>query len=594
MTLIDNGTTDMTAQDPNILNNLALAIGQTHGNGPADFIPEGAPFDPAQRQWLNGLLSGLHAIASAANMNTAEPEQGTALTLLYGSQTGNAEGLSKDLRKFAKTQGFEATIAALDDVTPADLAAVNHLVVVSCTQNGLPPDNAKKFYDALMDEGAPTLPATLNYSVLGLGDSSYVHFNKIPGDIDARLAELGATRVADAALCDTDYDDDYAGWRTATFDSGPFKSAAGASSAPEPTTSEPGFDKNHPFMATLMVSEKLSGDGSAKCVNHIELSLAGGGEDLDYEVGDALGVWPMNCPNEVNAMLAVCGLTGKESVTLKTGPASVRSALLSRLDLATVTPKTHDAWGLSEVAPDAQIIDILKSGVIKPDAQTLVDGLRAMAPRLYSISSSPKAHPGEVHLTIGEVRYDLHDTARKGVASTYLGERLAEGGTIGVYMQKSAHFHLPADDSVPLIMIGPGTGIAPFRAFLEEREARNADGRNWLFFGDQHEACDYLYRDQIEAWQDGGLLDRTSLAWSRDGGEKVYVQTLLKQDGAEVFKWLEDGAAIYICGDASRMAADVDRALREIIATHGNRSEEETAQYMDALVAGHRYQRDVY
>ncbi|MEL6641777.1 MAG: hypothetical protein AAFP98_10775, partial [Pseudomonadota bacterium] len=289
-----------------------------------------------------------------------------------------------------------------------------------------------------------------------------------------------------------------------------------------------------------------------------------------------------------------CEFSGKETVSLKTGPAALRSALLTRLDLTTVTPKTLEAWGLEAVGDDQQVIDLLSSDDVSVDPQTLVDGLRPLQPRLYSISSSPKAHPGEVHLTIGEVRYDLHETARKGVASTYLGERLAEGGMVGVYVQKSAHFHIPEDDTVPLIMIGPGTGIAPFRAFLEEREARGGEGRNWLFFGDQHESCDYLYRDQIESWQEAGVLDRASLAWSRDGAEKVYVQTLLQKDGAEVFQWLEEGAAIYICGDASRMASDVDKALREIVATHGNRSAEEADAYIDQLSATHRYQRDVY
>lgn len=583
----------MTAQDPKILENLATAIGQTHGRQPASFIAEDAPFDPAQRHWLNGLLSGLHAIASAAQ-GGAEAEAGTALTVLYGSQSGNAEALSKDLRKFARTQGFDASVAALDDVEVSDLAGVNHLLILTATfGEGEPTDNAAKFHAALMDEAAPTLPETLNFSVCGLGDSSYAQFNQMARDIDTRLAELGASRAADPVFCDVDFDDDYATWRAAAFDSAPFKSAAGAGSAPEPATGGPAFDKSHPFMATLMVSDCLSGAASAKRVNHIELSLAGGGADLDYQVGDALGVWPVNCPDEVKALLAATGFTGAETVMLKTGPAALRSALLTRLDLTTVTPKTRETWGVEDVGESAQIIDLLQTG-LDLDPQGLVDGLRPLQPRLYSISSSPKAHPGEVHLTVGEVHYELHGSPRKGVASTYLGARLAAGGAIGVYVQKSAHFHLPADDDQPLIMIGPGTGIAPFRAFLEERAARGATGRNWLFFGDQHAACDYLYRDQIEAWGADGLLTRTSLAWSRDGAEKVYVQTLLEQDGAEVFDWLEAGAAVYICGDASRMAADVDRSLRRIIATHGGKSDTEVGAYIDAMVKGHRYQRDVY
>ncbi|MEO0665945.1 MAG: hypothetical protein AAFY97_09475, partial [Pseudomonadota bacterium] len=237
----------------------------------------------------------------------------------------------------------------------------------------------------------------------------------------------------------------------------------------------------------------------------------------------------------------------------------------------------------------AQLLDILEPC----DAQTLASALRPLQPRLYSISSSPKAHPGEVHLTVGEVHYELNDRACKGVASTFLGGRISEGGMVGVYVQKSAHFHPPADDTTPLIMIGPGTGIAPFRAFLEEREARGATGKNWLFFGDQHEATDYLYRDQLEGWAEAGLT-KLSLAWSRDGAEKVYVQTLLEEAADDVFAWLEEGAAIYICGDASRMAVDVEKALLRIIA-RGTGGDEASAQaYLDDMASNHRYQRDVY
>ncbi|MEM8569817.1 MAG: flavodoxin domain-containing protein [Pseudomonadota bacterium] len=585
----------MKAEDPNILKNLATAIGQAHSVKPAEFIPETAPFDSDQRHWLNGLLSGLHAIASSASAGGAEAEVKTALTILYGSQSGNAEALSKDLRKFAKTRGFEAKVAALDDVPLAELASVNHLLIVASTfGEGEPTDNAANFYAELMAEGAPQLPPTLNFSVCGLGDSSYAEFNKAARDIDARLAELGATRAADLVTCDVDFEDDYGTWKLAAFDSAPFAAAAGAASAPEPVAAGPAFDKNHPFMASLIVADRLSGADSAKCVNHIELSLAGGGEDLDYKVGDALGVWPVNDPLEVSAILEATGLNGSETVKLKSGPARLRAALQTRLDLTTITPKTVEAWALGEYPETAQVIDLLRDGHASPDAQQLVDGLRALQPRLYSISSSPLAHPGEVHLTVGEVRYDLHGMPRQGVASTYLGARLGLGSMVGVYVQKSAHFHIPDDDTCPLIMIGPGTGIAPFRAFLEEREARGAAGKNWLFFGDQHEACDYLYRDQITAWEESGLLAETSLAWSRDGAEKVYVQTLIRERGAEVFQWLEDGAAIYICGDASRMAADVERALLDVIAEHGGLDETAAAAYLAKLSGDHRYQRDVY
>ena len=525
----------MTAQDPKILENLATAIGQAHGTAPATFIPEDAPFDEAQRHWLNGLLSGLHAIASAVAGGGPEAEVGTALAILYGSQSGNAEALSKDLRRFSKTRGFEATVAALDDLQISDLAAINHLLIVAATfGEGESTDNAVKFCAALLDDAAPDLPATLNYSVLGLGDSSYADFNKTARDIDRRLGELGATRAAEAVFCDVDFDDGYAAWREAALASDPFKSAAGAASAPEPVAAGPAFDKNHPFMATLTVSERLSGAGSAKCVNRIELSLAGAGADLDYAVGDALGVWTMNCPREVQEILTATGLSGKEVVELKTGPAPLRAALLTRLDVQTVTPKTLETWGVEPSAGDVHLIDLLKAGLAL-DAQGLVDGMRALQPRLYSISSSPKAHPGEVHLTVGVVRYPQADgTVRSGGASSYLADRLAEGAPVRVFVEHNDNFRLPEDGNTPVIMVGPGTGIAPFRAFIQQRDADGASGKNWLFFGNPHFTQDFLYQVEWQKYVKSGLLSKIDLAFSRDQAQKIYVQDRLREQGAEV------------------------------------------------------------
>ncbi|MEM1360651.1 MAG: flavodoxin domain-containing protein [Pseudomonadota bacterium] len=560
-----------------------------------NLVPEDAPFDLAQRAWLNGLLTGLSAIAaSAAADAAAEDAPLTTMRVLYGSQSGNCETLSKDLRKSAGGYGFAAEVSVLDDITPVDLAHMEHVaIVVSTFGEGEPPDNAAKFYAALMAEDCPALPASLTYAVCGLGDTSYADFNKCAFDIDARLAELGATRVAELVKCDVDFDDDYAAWKDAVFTSEPFASAGSGAVQIIDTEPQPLFDKNRPFMASLSMVERLSGDDSSKSVNHIEISLAGGGADLAYTAGDALGIWPVNCPGEVSAMLKASGLTGKETVTLKSGPASLQAALSTRLDLATVTPKTLEALGLEAAPEGAQILDLIQaSGTVAP--QQLTDAMRPLQPRLYSISSSPKAHPGEVHLTVGEVRYDLNARACKGVASTYLGERLTAGGMVGVYVQKSSHFHPPSDDAQPLIMIGPGTGIAPFRAFLQEREARAATGKNWLFFGDQHEAHDYLYREAIEDWRASGLLDELSLAWSRDGAEKVYVQTLLEERGDEVFAWLEEGAAVYICGDATRMAVDVEKALLRIIAKGAGTDETGAKAYLEAMSSDHRYQRDVY
>lgn len=574
----------------------ALKTAEAGTSSAPEFIPADSPFTEEQRTYLNGLFAGIYAVAAAAK-GAGEEAELTPLSIYFGSQTGTAESVSKELRKFAGSQGFEAKIAELNSITPADLAAQNHALIVAATYGeGEPTDNAAAFYDALMAEDCAALPATLNFAVCGLGDSSYPKFNQVARDLDARFEALGATRAADLVTCDVDYDADVVIWRDAVFASAAFAEAAAAGAAPvaaEPEDPKPDFDKNHPFLGTLIRAECLSQEGSAKRVNHIEISLCGGGADLDYQVGDALGVWPLNCMGEVDRILEAAGFSGAEIVTLKTGPSSLRQALYTALDLATLTPKTAEAWG-ADASAETQILDVLKSGVAELTPQGLADGLRPIQPRLYSISSSPKKHPGEVHLTVGEVHYELDETPRKGVCSTFLADRLQAGGALGVYVHKASHFYLPDNDNVPVIMIGPGTGIAPFRAFLEEREMRGAEGENWLFFGDQHRATDYLYESEVEAWSKAGLISRLSLAWSRDGADKVYVQHLIEKEGATFYEWLEKGAAIYVCGDATRMAADVDMAIHKVIEAHGGADAEGAAAYVQKLKAEHRYQRDVY
>lgn len=578
----------------NLVTDLTLAIEQQAGESTLVELPDNAPFEGEQREWINGLLTAFKTIAAAAN---AEEAPGTPLHIFYGSQSGNSEVLAKDLKKYAATQGFDGTIAELDSIQPADLAAYAHVLIICSTfGEGEPPDNAKNFYTALMAGDAPTLPATVNFSVCALGDSSYADYNQCGQEINKRLAELGATNCQELVACDVDFEDTYGEWKTAVFETEVFKSAAGeASTVPAANDDNvAAYDKNRPFIGNLITAENLSGEKSAKRVNHIEISLAGGGDDMEYAVGDALGVWPLNDTAEVEAILKAGGYTGKEVVEQKTGSATLRVLLTTKLDIMTVNAKALETWGIESVEESYQVIDVLNN--LKPslDAQTFVDGLRSLQPRLYSIASSPKKHPGEVHLTVGEVHYNLFDTPRQGVASTFLGNRLMAGGNVGVYMQPTAHFHIPDNDDAPLIMIGPGTGIAPFRAFLEEREIRKANGDNWLFFGDQHESQDYLYKDEISAWQDSGLITKLSLAWSRDTDKKVYVQTLLKEQGEEFFAWLESGAYIYICGDASRMAFDVDKAIREVVGEYGNLDETGVDDYISKLVGEHRYQRDVY
>ncbi|MEM8737295.1 MAG: sulfite reductase flavoprotein subunit alpha [Planctomycetota bacterium] len=591
-----------TATPPELLT--AMAPGSPSALTPV--VPEDAPFAPDQRQWLNGLLAGLTVLARAAQDRGAGPGGADAaapavpLTILYGSQSGNGEALSKDLRKHAKAAGFAPDVKELNDIDLADLPGVGRAVVVCSTfGEGDPPDNAAKFFDRVLADDAPSLEG-LAFSVCGLGDSSYTHFNKSGRDLDARLAELGATRVADFVACDVAYEDDYAEWKSAVFASEEFASAAGgAAPAAEAGDAEAveKYTKNEPFFATVLDVHNLSTPASAKEVNHVELSLAGSG--LEYKVGDALGLWPGNCVDLVQQTLDAAGFTGRETVLLKTGPTSLRAALLDRLDLCTVTAKTYAALGLStpvELPAGLHVVDLLETES-PPDLtpQSFVDALRPLQPRLYSIASSPEAHPGEVHLTVGAVRYTTHGKPRKGVASTFLADRCSFGARVGVYVQRSAHFHIPSDD-VPLIMIGPGTGIAPFRAFLEERAVRfdASPSRNWLFFGDQHEASDFLYREEIGVWQASGVLERFDAAWSRDQAEKIYVQHLMLERAAELWQWLEAGAAVYVCGDASRMAKDVDAALHQVVATQCGMSDDEAAGYVDQLKTDHRYQRDVY
>ncbi len=578
----------------NLVTDLTAVMEQQVGDSTLVELPEDAPFEGEQREWVSGLLTAFKTIAAAAN---TEEAAGTPLSIFYGSQSGNSEVLAKDLKKYAATQGFEGQIAELDSISPADLAEHSHVLIVCSTfGEGEPPDNAKNFHTALMADDAAALPATVNFSVCGLGDSSYADYNQCGNEINQRLTELGATPCQELVICDVDFEDTYAEWKTAVFETEVFKSAAGAASSAPAANDESAsvYDKNRPFIGNLITAENLSGEQSAKRVNHIEISLAGGGEDMDYAVGDALGVWPLNDAAEVEMILNAGGYTGKELVEQKTGAATLRVLLTTKLDIMTVNAKALETWDIEEAAEGYQVIDVLTKLKPELDAQTFVDGLRSLQPRLYSIASSPKKHPGEVHLTVGEVHYNLFDTSRKGVASTFLGNRLMSGGNVGVYMQHSAHFHIPDNDEAPLIMIGPGTGIAPFRAFLEEREMRAAKGKNWLFFGDQHEAQDFLYKDEISTWQDSGLITELSLAWSRDSDKKVYVQTRIKEQGRQFFEWLESGAYIYICGDASRMASDVDKAIREVLAEQGGLDEAGVEAYMSKLVSEHRYQRDVY
>ena len=586
------------------------------------FIPENAPFTAEQRMWLNGFLAGVFSNANPPGAESLASTLGldagpkTPLTVLYGSQTGTAEGLAKKTAKVAESRGFAPKLVSMDKYSDVDLTKEQNVLFITSTYgDGDPPDMAQAFWNWLKADTAPKLDH-LRYSVLALGDTNYSAFCEFGKKCDERLAALGAKRVADRKDCDTDYETPAAEWTASVFDAlGAATQQSGANgsngSADDTSSGVAAWSRKNPFPARLIANRRLSAEGSGKDVRHFEISLAGSG--LTYEVGDALGVIPSNCPALASEILATLGCDGEEAVKTADGEMPLRLALTKHFD---ITRPSHELLNAvaqrspgAEFAPllDAarkddlkkwlygrEIMDVLGCLTTPFPAQEFVPLLKKIAPRLYSISSSLKAHADEVHLTIAAVRYDAHGRSRKGIASTFLADRVGETGDVPVYIQPSHGFKPPVNGDTPMIMVGPGTGIAPFRAFLEERLATGAKGRNWLFFGDQKRATDFLYQEQLEGWVKDGLLTRLDLAFSRDQPEKIYVQSRMLEAAAELWSWLEAGAHFYVCGDASRMAKDVDAALHTIIETAGGKSGDEAKAYVERLKSEKRYQRDVY
>ena len=610
-------------------------------------IPETAPFTPEQRAWLNGFLAGLHS-STPAQPATPAPTNARPLLILFGSQTGSAEGLAKKIAKESSARGFAPKIFALNDYEQANLPAAGKAVIISSTWgDGEPPDNAVNFWNWINTESAPRLE-NLQFAVLGLGDKNYSDFCGASKKIDTRLEALGAKRLAPRGECDVDYEVAAKNWIDGLWDklgsagtNGAQANGSHSSLSPLPggegqgegkaSSAFPVYDKLNPFPARLLKNVLLNQPGSGKEVRHFEIALGGSG--LAYEVGDALGVIPENCPALVDAMLAALNATGDEPVKVENAVLPLRDALKKTFDLARPTAELLAAIGtpVSDPArsnPDSQragsetgapaaaelatllaperaedlkkwlrgrdVLDVLTLATKPLTFAELLPLLRKLAPRLYSISSSPKAHPGEVHLTVGAVRYETFGRKRKGVASTFLADLADRHDSVKVFVQPSHGFKPPVNGDTPMIMVGPGTGIAPFRAFLEERASLGVKGKNWLLFGDQKRAADFLYEEQLTAWQQSGFLTRLDLAFSRDQAEKIYVQDRMIENAAELWVWLEAGAHFYVCGDASRMAKDVDAALHKIIETAGGKSADEAKAYVAKLKSDKRYQRDVY
>ncbi|XBT45186.1 bifunctional nitrate reductase/sulfite reductase flavoprotein subunit alpha [Pseudomonas viridiflava] len=521
--------------------------------------------------------------------------------VLWASQTGNGELLAERCAERLRGAGLDVQLSCMDAVSPRQLQGAASVVLIASTfGDGDAPDSAAAFWHALQGEQGAHC-AELRYAVLALGDSSYDQFCGFGRKLDQRLAELGGRRLLQRVDCEPDFDDAFAAWLDALLPT------LGSAAAPQPVT-EPApveaYSKQQPWAATLLENRLLNGPGASKETRQLVFDLSGSG--FTYAAGDALGVWPRNCPQLVDELLALMQLDGQTMVELKGQPAMpLTEALQAHLEIAKVTAQQLQAFASN--APDLQrllqpeckaelqdwlwgrqLVDVLRAFPQQLPLASWLALLKPLQPRLYSISSSLLAHPEQVHLTVSTVRYG----ARKGVCSSFLADR-AQALKVAIFPQVSKHFRLPEDDSVPVIMVGPGTGIAPFRAFLEEREARGAKGANWLFFGEQYAATDFYYQEQLQAWQAAGHL-RLDTAFSRDQAEKVYVQQRMLEQGAQLWQWLEAGAYFFVCGDAQRMARDVDAALRAIVAEHGGMDAAAAGAYVEALGKARRYRRDVY
>lgn len=583
-------------------------------------IPPSAPFSAEQRAWLNGYFVGLlsNAGADAPRAAAAAEAPSRPLLVLYGSQTGGAEGLAKKIAKQSRGLGFNPRVQELNACPPEALARESlALVVTSTWGDGEPPDNAATFWKLLQASTTP-LPS-LSFAVLALGDRNYADFCGAGKKFDARLAELGAARLHPRVDCDVDYEKEAGEWIAAVL--GKLSQLAGPSSAetrpatqsqPEASQME-GWSRRNPYPARLAVNRPLNKPGSDKETRHFEILIAGSG--LTYAAGDALGVIPKNDPRLVEDLLRALGTPAETEVSLPSGKSASIGAALERdfecrlptrdlLDQVASSPGGELVRGLladgrkealDEWLHGRETLDLLlEFPKAFESAQAFVETLRPMRPRLYSISSSPKAHPDHIHLTVASVRYDAHGRKRGGVCSTFLADRVNPDEPLPIFVQAAHGFRLPSDPTLPVVMIGPGTGIAPFRAFLQDRAASGAPGKNWLFFGDQKSSCDFLYADELREFQANGFLRRLDTAFSRDQKEKIYVQHRMLEHAQDLWAWLQEGAHVYVCGDAKRMARDVDAALHQVAKSAGGLDADSAAAFIDGLKRQKRYLRDVY
>jgi sulfite reductase (NADPH) flavoprotein alpha-component len=585
----------------------------------AQFNTFAASLAPDQAAWLLGYLTATHRLQegdthapTTGAVGTSDPQ----LTVLFASQTGNAAKVAKHLAGAAAGAGMHAVAVSVADYKATNLRNERHLVLISSTQGeGDPPDSAVEFHRFLFGKRAPRLEG-LSFAVLALGDYSYANFCKAGADFDKRLEELGAKRVLDRVDCDVEFQAAADAWQGPAIEAFrnllPTKESAPTPVVHASAAEETGYDKARPFPAAVLERINLNGRGSGKKTFHLELSLTGSG--ITYQPGDALGILPRNAPDYVREIIAAARLAEESSVNVDGKDRSLRDALGDTFEITTITRPFVKAYagqtGRAELGSllekgqeenfqkyvhGREIIDVLMTyppGNL--DAQAFVGMLRRLQPRLYSIASSLLAHEEEVHLLVGLTRYESYGRVREGVCSSFVCERLGEDEPLRVYPSPNPNFKLPDNPDARVIMIGPGTGVAPFRAFVEERETLGCRGRNWLFFGDQHFATDFLYQVEWQRWHKSGALSHLDVAFSRDQADKVYVQHRMEERGRDMYAWLQDGAHVYVCGDAGRMAADVHEALIAIVGKEGGKGREAAVEYVENLQASKRYQRDVY
>jgi sulfite reductase (NADPH) flavoprotein alpha-component len=582
---------------------------------------------PEQRLWLSGYLAANQqgSMTSDDTQQIQQVPEATPsteavkprdITVLYGSETGNAQSLAELLDQRLTENGYTVTLSSMDAFKTKELKKVEDLFIVSATHGeGDPPDNAITFHEFLHSRKAPKLEG-LRYSVLALGDESYEFFCQTGKDFDARLAELGGERLTDRVDCDLDFDEPAENWMQNVLAalSGPDDNRAAVAETTETVQSakEKKYSKSNPYEAEVLENINLTGRGSNKEVRHVELLLDNYGEG--FEPGDCLAIIPENDPVIVTQLISLLGWDPELTVEIdnKGNTASLTEAFTEHFEITKLTiplvkklaelvnddslndKLAEDGW-VQTYVEGRDLIDFFKAynaSNIQPS--DLLEALRKLPAREYSIASSYKANPDEVHITVGAVRYNAHDRDREGVCSIQLAERVQPGDTVKMYLKKNPNFKFPFEEDKKVIMIGPGTGVAPFRSYLEEREELDLKGNTWLFFGEQHFTTDFLYQTDWQTWLNDGILSKLDVAFSRDTDEKVYVQHRIEENSELFFKWLEEGAAIYVCGDEKYMAKDVNEAILRVIAKEGNMSEADAEAYLNQMKTEQRYQRDIY